>query len=71
MNELFPSSDPKQDKSFQPLAERIRPRTIDEIFGQEHLVGDGAPLRVFVQRKQFHSIIFKALREPVKQLWLL
>ncbi len=58
MNELFPSSDPKQDMSFQPLAERIRPRTIDEIYGQEHLVGDGAPLRMFVQRKQFHSIIF-------------
>ncbi len=36
MNELFPSSNPKQDMSFQPLAERIRPRTIDEIFGQEH-----------------------------------
>ena len=29
----------------QPLAERLRPRTLDEYIGQEHLVGEGAVLR--------------------------
>ena len=29
----------------QPLAERLRPRTLDEYIGQKHLVGEGAVLR--------------------------
>ena len=34
-----------------PLAARIRPQTIDEVVGQEHLVGEGKPLRVAVEKK--------------------
>jgi putative ATPase len=35
-----------------PLAERMRPRSLDELSGQEHLVGPGKPLRVQIERDQ-------------------
>lgn len=40
-----------------PLAERMRPRTLDDLAGQEHLVGQGAPLRAYVERNELPSII--------------
>ena len=36
----------------------MRPKSLDQMFGQEHLVSAGAPLRVFFETKQFPSIIF-------------
>ena len=33
----------------QPLAERLRPKTLDEYIGQEHLVGQGAILRKMIE----------------------
>jgi putative ATPase len=41
----------------QPLAERMRPRTLDEFVGQEALVGVGRPLRTAIERDGLHSII--------------
>jgi len=41
-----------------PLAERMRPRTLDELCGQEHLVGPGKPLRVQIERDDASSMIF-------------
>ena len=41
-----------------PLAERMRPRTLDELSGQEHLVGPGKPLRVQIERDDAGSMIF-------------
>ncbi|NTW62725.1 MAG: replication-associated recombination protein A [Chlorobiaceae bacterium] len=43
---------------FHPLAERMRPRTLDDIMGQDHLVGRDAPLRRFLAGGQFPSMIF-------------
>ncbi|MBV5326908.1 MAG: replication-associated recombination protein A [Chlorobium sp.] len=43
---------------FRPLAERMRPRTLDDIMGQDHLVGRDAPLRRFLASGQFPSMIF-------------
>ncbi len=40
-----------------PLAERVRPRTIDEVAGQEHLLGDGKPLRRFLENNELPSMI--------------
>lgn len=40
-----------------PLAERLRPRTLDEIVGQEHLIGEGKVLRVMVEQDRLASII--------------
>ena len=41
-----------------PLAERLRPRHIDEVIGQAHLLGEGRPLRVAFAAKKPHSMIF-------------
>ena len=41
-----------------PLAERVRPRTLDDLVGQEALVGPGAPLREAIERDSLQSIIF-------------
>src|ERR1035437_5276457 len=40
-----------------PLAERLRPRHIDEIIGQSHLLGAGRPLRLAFQSGKLHSMI--------------
>ena len=37
--------DPHPDDGLRPLAERMRPRTLDEVVGQRHLLGPGKPLR--------------------------
>ncbi|SFM86190.1 replication-associated recombination protein A [Variovorax sp. OV329] len=41
----------------QPLAERLRPRKLDEVIGQQHLVGPGMPLRIAFESGQPHSFI--------------
>src|ERR1700755_3646198 len=40
-----------------PLAERLRPRTLDEVIGQQHLLGEGKPLRVAFASGKPHSMI--------------
>jgi putative ATPase len=40
-----------------PLAEYLRPSSLDEIIGQSHLVGTGKPLRLAVENKRLHSMI--------------
>jgi len=40
-----------------PLADRIRPRILDEIVGQEHLLGPGRVLRTAIERSELHSMI--------------
>ena len=42
---------------MEPLAARIRPTKLDDVVGQEHLVGDGKPLRVAVEKKHRFSFI--------------
>src|SRR5437660_1454268 len=42
----------------RPLADRMRPRTLDEFVGQEHLVGPGKPLRTQIDRDDPGSLIF-------------
>lgn len=41
----------------EPLASLIRPKTVDEFIGQEHLVGKGQPLRVAIEEKHIFSFI--------------
>ena len=42
----------------QPLAERMRPQNIDQIIGQEHLLGIGKSLRQIIEKGKLHSMIF-------------
>jgi len=42
---------------MQPLAEILRPKTLDSYVGQKHLIGEGGVLRIAVENKQLHSMI--------------
>src|ERR1700742_1031291 len=42
---------------MEPLANRIRPTSLDEVVGQEHLIGKGKPLRVAIEKKHLFSFI--------------
>jgi putative ATPase len=58
---LFQPAPPPQDAAAPggaPLAARMRPRTLDEFVGQEHLIGPGKPLRLQIERDDPGSIIF-------------
>ncbi len=46
------------DSGMRPLADRIRPRTMDEFVGQSHIVGPGKPLRRAIEEDRLHSMIF-------------
>ena len=43
---------------MEPLASKIRPRSLAEFFGQEHLVGPGKPLNAAIEQKHLFSFIF-------------
>src|SRR5688572_25028383 len=51
------TADPSAVDQSAPLAERVRPRTLDEFVGQEALVGPGRPLRTAIEQDRLHSII--------------
>src|SRR5271166_1999499 len=53
----IPKQDHATDKT-RPLADRMRPRTLDEFVGQEHILGPGKPLRVQIERDDTGSLIF-------------
>lgn len=54
MADLFSTPDAADDA---PLAERLRPRSLDEVIGQPHLLGPGQPLRVAFESGRPHSMI--------------
>ncbi|MBP6018716.1 MAG: replication-associated recombination protein A [Burkholderiaceae bacterium] len=54
-SDLFSAS---HTSASAPLAERMRPRTLDDVVGQLHLLGPGKPLRVAFQSGRPHSMIF-------------
>ena len=54
---LFPEPDEPGATSSAPLAERMRPRRLDEIVGQSHLVGKGKVLREMIEHDRLMSII--------------
>jgi putative ATPase len=59
---LFPKFpepvEPDLPLAHQPLAERMRPRTLDEFIGQEKLLGPGKPLRVQIEHDDLASMLF-------------
>jgi putative ATPase len=54
--ETAPQAD-AQAAARAPLAERLRPRHLDEVIGQQHLLGPGKPLRVAFETGRLHSMI--------------
>ena len=54
MGDLFAQG---EDRGWAPLAERMRPRTLDEFVGQAHLLGPGKPLRRMIEAGRVRSLI--------------
>lgn len=52
-NQLF-----NDKKAYEPLASRMRPKSLDGYIGQEHLLGEGKALRRVIESGQLHSMIF-------------
>jgi putative ATPase len=60
MSSLFDDDEPEQTANADaatPLAERMRPRTLDEVVGQEQILAPGKPLREAIERDLLQSII--------------
>ena len=56
--ELFDDNNPVvSDASLIPLAERMRPKTLNEFVGQKHLVGEGKPVRLMIEKNDISSMI--------------
>jgi putative ATPase len=56
--DLFGAAASERLTASAPLAARLRPRSLDEVVGQRHLVAPGAPLRVLVEADRLGSVIF-------------
>ncbi|HEY6623421.1 MAG TPA: replication-associated recombination protein A [Acidimicrobiales bacterium] len=56
-DDLFSGAAEERLASRAPLAARLRPRTLDDIVGQAHLVGPGAPLRALIESDRLTSAI--------------
>ena len=54
---LFETTNEKADTN-RPLADRLRPTVLDDVIGQDHLIGKGAPLRQMIESGALSSIIF-------------
>lgn len=59
----------KTSDTFAPLAARLRPKTINEYVGQEHLLAVGKPLRAAIENGLLHSMIFGGRQVRAKQPW--
>ena len=55
---LFTTAAAERLARRSPLAARLRPNKLDDIVGQDHLVGEGKPLRCLVESDQLSSVIF-------------
>jgi putative ATPase len=58
VSDLFSAAAEERLRAQAPLAARLRPRTIDDVVGQTHLVGLGRPLRRLVEQDRLTSAIF-------------
>src|SRR4051812_49849070 len=59
MDRLFDAGEAAapQPPADGPLAVRLRPRTLDDVVGQRHLLGEGSALRTALESGQLHSMI--------------
>ncbi|MGI9578079.1 MAG: replication-associated recombination protein A [Microthrixaceae bacterium] len=57
MEDLFTAAAAERLSARGPLADRLRPQGLDEVVGQEHLLGAGAPLRALVEADRLSSVI--------------
>jgi putative ATPase len=55
--DLFGAAADRHLRNSAPLAARLRPRTLDDVVGQEHLLGAGRPLRALIEADRMSSVI--------------
>src|SRR5258708_22120891 len=56
--DLFAAAVEERLANRAPLAARLRPRSLDEVVGQQHLLGPGKSLRVLIESDRLSSVIF-------------
>lgn len=56
-DDLFGAAAEERLSGRAPLADRLRPRRLDDIVGQDHLLGEGRPLRVLIEADRLSSVI--------------
>lgn len=56
-DDLFGAAAEERLSRRAPLADRLRPRSLDDIVGQDHLIGPGQPLRVLIEADKLSSVI--------------
>jgi len=58
VSDLFSDAAAQRSSEFAPLAQRLRPRTLDELVGQKHILGEGSALRRAIAEDRVRSSIF-------------
>jgi len=58
MSDLFSDAASQRASEIAPLAQRLRPRTLDELVGQKHVLGEGSALRQAIAEDRVRSSIF-------------
>jgi putative ATPase len=58
MPDLFNTSEPAKPPKMQPLADRLRPKTLGDVIGQEQVLGPDSPLGVMLENNSIGSLIF-------------
>jgi len=58
VSDLFADAAAQRASEVAPLAQRLRPRTLDEFVGQEHVLGEGSALRLAIAEDRVRSSIF-------------
>lgn len=56
-DDLFSQQQSEQAQCYAPLAARLRPESLSDYFGQQHLLGQDGPLRLMLDQKSLHSMI--------------
>jgi putative ATPase len=56
--DLLDTNDPQDPAKFQPLAARMRPKSLQQYIGQEHILGKQKPLYQAIENDRLHSMIF-------------
>ena len=67
MTDLFAAAAEERQSKRAPLADRLRPIRLDDIVGQDELLGRGRPLRALIEADTLGSVIFWARPAPGKR----
>lgn len=70
MSDLFSAAVQERLRTRAPLAARLRPEGLDDLVGQEELIGAGQPLRTLIEADRLSSLILWGPPEPGRPLWL-